>query len=429
MSEELVEQLVAENKMLREQLAEVSIPVLLSSSNVKFAERDEIVEITAVALCEGTWKGVYYPLDEIKKAYERWVEQGRPKIPILVEHGKDPHFGIKVVGEVEELRFDDDLKALFLKGKVIDPEAIERIKNGELTHISLAQFITTLTKNNQKIASDITFVEASLTQAPCCPACTILNVEELGEFELRFESDLAYPFPPRSARYPIYKYPFYPLPYYGYPYGYPQGYPTPQYGYPYGYPYRYPQYGYPYGYPLYGYPPIKPEDIQALMDRITQLEERVQAIEDKLAEMSKTKIALSETAEAPREAVTTDSTTDASKETTVSTPETTAEPQKVEVPPEKPSLEDRLSTLEERVSRILELLESKKESEVKVEVQEAKPEEKLEEPKVEETKPSESKPEESPKSESERKPEIDLEKLNPIEVVIAYGRKAFKIEE
>ena len=208
MSEELVEQLVAENKMLREQLAEISIPVLLSSSNVKFAERDETVEITAVALCEGTWKGVFYPLDEIKKAYEKWVEQGKPRIPILVEHGKDPHFGIRVVGEVEELRFDDDLKALFLKGKIIDPEAIERIKDGTLTHISLAQFITTLTKNNQKIASDITFVEASLTQAPSCPACTILNVEELGEFELRFESDLAFPFAPRRPRYPIYKYPY-----------------------------------------------------------------------------------------------------------------------------------------------------------------------------------------------------------------------------
>ena len=425
MSDELVEQLVAENKQLREQLSQVSIPVTLSFSNAKFMESDGIIEFTAVGLCEGTWKGVFYPLEEIKKLADNWVELGRPKIPLLVEHGKDEEFGIKAVGEVYELRFDDDLKALFIKGRITDPKAIKKVKEGEFNHVSLAHFINLKEVNHQNVASDLNLVEVSLTRAPACPSCTILNVQELGEFELKVESDLAYPIIPKVPTrrlVPVYRYPLiYGIPYvYPVPYKYPTPYASPSYGYP----YAYPVYGYPYGYPAYGYPAISPEDIQGLMDRITQLEERVQALEEKVAELSKAKVELSETTAPPREAVTTAETTAPAQATEVKEAPKEEAPSEAptEAKPEVSPLEERVAKLESSISQILEIVQKLAPKE---EPKEAPKEEPKEEPKTEESKPapapSEAKPEE--------KPQIDISKVDPLELVIAYGRKKFGIEE
>ncbi len=153
---------------------------LISLENSPFFSLEEgkgKLVISGIALAEGVWKNVLYPAEEIAKAAERL--KGKP---LKVEHGMDEDFKDKSVGRVIDAYYDKTLKSLIFKAEVTDPEAIEKVKNGEFQAVSCSTWIDKLPVNQeQSVGFNFLFNELSLVRSPACDKCFIFAVEELSK--------------------------------------------------------------------------------------------------------------------------------------------------------------------------------------------------------------------------------------------------------
>jgi len=131
------------------------------------------VKITGIALAEGNWKGVLYPLEEIQKAADQLVGT-----PLKVEHGQTSQYAGREVGKVTAAKFDDMVKALLFEAEVTDQEAIRDVLKRRFKAVSMATSMEYIPASGQVAGKDFEFLEISLVENPACDSCYILHFEQ-----------------------------------------------------------------------------------------------------------------------------------------------------------------------------------------------------------------------------------------------------------
>ena len=122
-------------------------------------EDKEYMNITALALDEGVWNGIYFNSEDIGEKIS--MLNGRR---VLVGHEFETPDDVK--GWVESVN-DEGIASL----KVFDSDTINRVKSGELNSVSVGVQIQT--KNGMATIMD--FNEISLTGNPACASCEIMD--------------------------------------------------------------------------------------------------------------------------------------------------------------------------------------------------------------------------------------------------------------
>jgi len=130
------------------------------------------VEISGIALSEGTWNGIFYPADEIMKIAKSLVGA-----PMLVEHGKSS-FGNREVGKFTECKWEPMIEALLYKALVTDPEAIAMVMAKKLPAVSMSNQLYYYPFEGKIMAKGLNLVEGSLVAVPACQTCYISKTKE-----------------------------------------------------------------------------------------------------------------------------------------------------------------------------------------------------------------------------------------------------------
>jgi len=122
-------------------------------------------EFEFTALTEGKFNGVYYPVNEIEKAYQSL--EGKP---ITIDHSKSV---ADIVGKVTEVTFDAEGKRVKAKGFITDENMARKIHDGLVTGMSSEIRVEYGKTEHGLTASDAEFEAISIVQHPACPECTI----------------------------------------------------------------------------------------------------------------------------------------------------------------------------------------------------------------------------------------------------------------
>lgn len=187
MSDSLLEELVAENTYLRKKLSSLKNRTISGKfeaetySDFTMEELADKVKISGILLAEGIWNGVLYTKNEIKKMFERFKDR-LSNLRVIVEHGRDDTFKDKKVGEHKKVEWSDTLGAILYEAEITDPKAIEEIKKGRFIGTSLKLHLKKEDTGDLTKGVDLEPVDNSLTSAPACSSCIIVNTENLSNY-------------------------------------------------------------------------------------------------------------------------------------------------------------------------------------------------------------------------------------------------------
>lgn len=181
MSNNMENELFKEVFSLRKQLKELSTPkeaVSLSSFSTKDLKNK--LKIIGVLLAEGTWGGIYWGGEEIKKMVKKRQDL-LDKMELTAEHEKDDSWGNKQRGYHEKVTYNNKLKAAIYEGIIDDSKAIDAIKDGFFRATSMRVKFTPKFVDGRKIATDLEPINNTLTAYPACKTCSIFNWKELSD--------------------------------------------------------------------------------------------------------------------------------------------------------------------------------------------------------------------------------------------------------
>lgn len=242
-------------------------------------EKGKVI-IRGIALTEGMYKGIFYPAEELEKAYKDLIGK-----PVILEHGLSDR-KTEVLGRVTKAEYDPFLKSILFEAEVDDKSVLDKYN---IKGVSCSILLERKVENGIPVARNLEFDELSLTSAPACETALVVTKEYLSKLfdnsgtsssstEKERGGSMSEEKKPerKTCLYAIVKLSEeqleelknkYPVPYYYYGYEgeykypyYPYGYMTPEqykeYYEKYVAPYYQEYYEY-YGYPGYGYPEIK----------------------------------------------------------------------------------------------------------------------------------------------------------------------------
>jgi hypothetical protein len=127
----------------------------------------EPLRLRVIALREGTWNGVQYPAEEIKKSV------GQIKgIPVRVEHAKDPNFKGRIVGTVTNALWDEFFNAAVAELEITDKTAAQMVLDKVFPAVSISTF---LDFDEKGVGSNFKHLELSLVRRPACTECYIIS--------------------------------------------------------------------------------------------------------------------------------------------------------------------------------------------------------------------------------------------------------------
>jgi len=192
----LIDELTAENEMLRKRLSELekeytdckqrglecyqslqSFKQMKEELSVCFTiQQEKPLVITGIALAEGQWNGKYYDHSIVSQAVSLL-----PNMLVYVEHKKTEKYQDRVVGRVLEAEWNDTLKCALFKMEITDEDAKQDVLTGKFKAVSLGGYTEVDIKDNQLIVTKLMFEEISLTETPACKKCLIMHTESLAK--------------------------------------------------------------------------------------------------------------------------------------------------------------------------------------------------------------------------------------------------------
>jgi len=146
-------------------------PQILSSYFSVVSEKP--LKIAGIGLAVGEWNGVMYTADEIKKLVDQLVGK-----PLLVEHGRDPQYKGKKVGEFTKAIWNDFVEALLFEAEVTDNLAIRDVLKKRFRAISLSNKMKYVPYDGKVKGVELESIEGSLTENPACDVCYLLKTEQ-----------------------------------------------------------------------------------------------------------------------------------------------------------------------------------------------------------------------------------------------------------
>ena len=125
------------------------------------------LQISGIALKEGTWNGIFYPAEEIEKAGASLIGK-----PLRVDHSKNVR---DIVGKVTATRWNPGEKQLEFDAEVLDPVTAELIVNGLVDGVSVGVEVDRYKRPNgwDILAKNLLFQELSIVSVPACDKCKI----------------------------------------------------------------------------------------------------------------------------------------------------------------------------------------------------------------------------------------------------------------
>jgi len=187
-NDSILEELIAENTYLRNQVSsskDVTLSYVETQTLSNFRIDQELknkIKISGILLAEGMWNGVLYTKDELKKMYERFKDK-LAKLPLKVEHEKTDEFKDKDVGKHTRVEWSDTLGAILYEAEVVDPKAVELVKDGTFPATSMKTRLRKISDGTLVKGVDYEPIDNSLTTNPACKACVIVSKETLSEGE------------------------------------------------------------------------------------------------------------------------------------------------------------------------------------------------------------------------------------------------------
>lgn len=125
--------------------------------------------IRGIALKEGTWNGLFYPREEIRKAASNLAGK-----PLMIDHGKSVR---DIVGRVKNTSWNPALNALEFEAEIIDENIAKKVLEGLITGVSVGVIVDRIKEGSNLVARNYEFKELSLVLVPACTDCKILDVQ------------------------------------------------------------------------------------------------------------------------------------------------------------------------------------------------------------------------------------------------------------
>lgn len=174
-SKEMIENFLANNsktpqvKSLSRQLEHIHLSefkihqVLAEGSNLR---------ISGIAISEGTWNGIFYPAEELEKAY-----LGLGNKPLRIDHSTSTR---DIVGKVIKSTWVGTKKWIEFEAIVTDGDIIQKLLNNLIESVSVGVLIDNVEENGVQIARNLEFKELSLVDDPACKDARINPIENGG---------------------------------------------------------------------------------------------------------------------------------------------------------------------------------------------------------------------------------------------------------
>lgn len=166
-------ELLAENVKLRKMLDDFRVKTN-SVSGYSMQELEDKLRLTGILIGPGTWKGVDYTPENIKKLYDSYKSELK-KLTMTADHDD------KSRGTHSEVEWDETLKSIKYKADITDKSAIEDIKAGKYDATSLRSWFTPSIKDGKVVATDIRPVHNTLTNKPACKFSQVFTMQGLDE--------------------------------------------------------------------------------------------------------------------------------------------------------------------------------------------------------------------------------------------------------
>lgn len=142
-------------------------------TKVRYVEELSIggdITIGGIALQEGTFKGIHYSAEFLKKIAHTFVGKA-----LKVDHGK----GVRdIVGKITSMLFDPIRKALKFTATVFDAQAKRILIDKLVNSVSVGMDVDAVRGKKGIEARDGEGKELSLTEEPACKTCKIQEVED-----------------------------------------------------------------------------------------------------------------------------------------------------------------------------------------------------------------------------------------------------------
>ncbi len=174
-SKEMIENFLANNgqiqvtKSLSRQLEHIHLSefkihqVLAEGSNLR---------ISGIAISEGTWNSIFYPAEELEKAYI-----GLGNKPLRIDHSTSTR---DIVGKVIKSTWIVPKKWIEFEAIVTDGDIIQKLLNNLIESVSVGVLIDNVEENGVQIARNLEFKELSLVDEPACKDARINPIENGG---------------------------------------------------------------------------------------------------------------------------------------------------------------------------------------------------------------------------------------------------------
>lgn len=127
------------------------------------------LKIKGIALREGTWNGLFYPREELRKSYKDLIGK-----PLMIDHSSSVR---DLVGKVTNAWFNEALNAIEFEAEIIDEEIAKKVIEGLVKGVSVGVVVDRVKEGNHLVARNFEFKELSIVLVPACPDAKITDIE------------------------------------------------------------------------------------------------------------------------------------------------------------------------------------------------------------------------------------------------------------
>ena len=128
------------------------------------------LKIKGIAITEGTWNGLFYPREELRKAARDL--KGKP---LMVDHSKSVK---DLVGRVTDAWFNEAENAIEFEAEIIDENIAKKVVEGLITGVSVGVIVDRVKEGSNLVARNYEFTELSLVLVPACKDAKIVDIEK-----------------------------------------------------------------------------------------------------------------------------------------------------------------------------------------------------------------------------------------------------------
>ena len=130
------------------------------------------LRIAGVALSEGEWNGIFYPAEELEKAYKSL--EGKP---LRIDHSSSSR---DIVGKVIKSVYNPGKKWIEFEAMVTDEDIAQKLLDKLIDSVSVGVLIDSEEENGHQVARNLEFKELSLVDEPACKDAKIQPVKDGG---------------------------------------------------------------------------------------------------------------------------------------------------------------------------------------------------------------------------------------------------------